>query len=113
MFRLKILQLALGAVGFAIMLPASATSNPVKTVKIAYSDLDLESKKDVRKLGRRISRAIEQVCGSYAEVHELSDSEKIDKCRSAARQQVAPQIARVSKREEIRLSSATPPPEPK
>ena len=110
MSRLKILQLSLSAVGFAIILPVSATANPVKSFRISYTDLDFENKKDMRMLGRRIALAIEKVCGSYAEVHEVSDSEKIDECRSAARRQVAPQMARASKRGEMRLSSATPPP---
>lgn len=97
--------LTLGAFGGTIISPVGVIANPVQTVLINYSDLDLGSEKDVRMLGRRISRAIEKVCGSYAEVSEISEIERIDKCRKAARKQVVPQMARLLNRSETRLSS--------
>ena len=80
--------LTLGAFGGAVIPLVSVIANPVQTVLVSYSDLDLGNEKDVRMLGRRISRAIEKVCGSYAEVSEISEIERIDKCRKAARKGV-------------------------
>ena len=97
--------LTLAAIGGAIIPPVSVIANPVQTVSVDYSDLDLGNEKDVRMLGRRMSRAIERVCGSYAGESEISEIVRIDKCRKAITKQVAPQMAHLLNRSETRLSS--------
>ena len=98
--------LALSVVGGAIISPQGVIANPVQTVRIVYSDLNLENRKDIRLLGRRITLALDKVCGSYAGVTEMNETNRIYKCRTAARQQVAPQLARLMKLTGTRLSSA-------
>jgi UrcA family protein len=100
-------QLTFGLIGWAITMPGTATANTVQTVKVHYSDLDLAARNDVRLLGRRISRAIEKVCGSYAETAEASEIKRIDNCRRNARQLIAPQMAHLLRQSEIKLSSRT------
>ena len=112
MTRVTYFQHALSLVACAVISLASLMANPVQTVRIGYSDLNLENIRDFHVLGRRISRAVEKVCGSYAGITEVSEIEWIDKCRKAARQQVAPQMAHLLKRSEIRLSSAITPTKP-
>lgn len=103
MTRLKTFALALAAIGLAAPAPVSAAENPGRSVRIDYSDLDLGKEKDVRKLERRVARALERVCGSYAMAQEMADIKRIDKCRAEARQGVEPQIASIRKRAEARL----------
>lgn len=109
----KFFQFALCAVGFATGListdPVSAFGNPDRSVRIDYSDLDLGKAKDVRKLERRVARALERVCGSYAMADEMAEIKRIDKCRAEARQGVEPQIASIRKRAGAQLWAATDP----
>ena len=44
-------------------------------------------------MGRRIAGAIEQVCGSFANVREWSEEDRIIHCRADARQSADRQLA--------------------
>jgi UrcA family protein len=103
-FRPVISLIALA--GLTAATAANAADNPENTVKVKYSDLDLTSNNGFRLLDRRIGRAIERVCGSYAEVHDMVDAQKIDRCRVSAQQHIGPQLAQLRDHVKVRLSSA-------
>lgn len=84
-----------------------ADAGSPRSVTVSYADLDLTTAKGKKSLDRRIGRAIETVCGSYALAHEMVEIDRIDKCRATAKQGVEPQMANIRRKSEIRLSSAT------
>ena len=63
------------------------------TAIVSYADLNLASHTGKRMLDRRISGAIEQVCGSFANVREATEEDRIVECRRAARTSAEHQLA--------------------
>ncbi len=61
-------------------------------VTVRYADLDLQTATGNRALQRRLGSAIEQVCGSYAGVHEDSELRYIGDCRNDTRRQADRQL---------------------
>lgn len=51
---------------------------------VSYADLNLASAQGQRTLKRRLSGAIEEVCGSFANVTEYSEEIHVTRCRAAA-----------------------------
>lgn len=60
--------------------------------KVSYADLDLSSRADVAKLDRRVSGAVEQVCGSYASATR-DEEDSITGCRKLAMASYKAQLA--------------------
>lgn len=105
------LTLALGAT----LLSSAATAATEVSVEarpsaiVRLSDLDLTSPIGKRLLARRLNGAIEQVCGSYAGVNDISEQMDIDDCRvvasASAERQLPARAARLAGRPtEIRLA---------
>jgi len=63
-----------------IAAPASATGQE-RSVTVRYADLDLSSPAGKRALDRRIARATETVCGSYAGAGD-QEAREIQECRA-------------------------------
>ncbi len=67
MNKIVLISTALLAASFA--LPSHAQGPTVERSRIvSYADLDLSREADVRKLDRRIDRAVKQVCGTASDV---------------------------------------------
>ena len=64
-----------------------------RSALVQLGDLDLASAHGRSLLNRRVAIAIEDVCGSYANVTEPSESDRIDTCRLVARQSADRQLA--------------------
>jgi UrcA family protein len=108
MTRAKTFLSAFAAMGLAATSPVQAAEHADSSIRIDYSDLDLGKTKDVRTLERRVARALERLCGSYAVAHDMVEIEMIDKCRAEAKRGVEPQLAKAIAKADVRLSSATP-----
>lgn len=86
----------------AIALAASAQAEaPInvdapRTAVVRLNDLNLASFRGRSMLKVRIAGAIEEVCGSYANVTEASEADSIGACRAAARQSADRQLAALS-----------------
>lgn len=72
--------------------PISVTA-PLNQAVVSYADLDLGSAAGKRLLDRRIASAIEDVCGSFANVREHYEEVRISQCRAEARQSADRQFA--------------------
>lgn len=87
------------AVLFAALSLAAASVQAGEVIKrtesVYYGDLDLSRQADLKTLDRRVARAIDAVCGSFATVEEWQHND-VRKCRSAAREQARADIALVA-----------------
>ena len=72
--------------------PISVTAR-LNQATVSYADLDIGSSAGKRMLNRRIAWAIEEVCGSFANVREYYEEEHIIHCRAEARHSVDRQLA--------------------
>jgi UrcA family protein len=83
------------AIGAVLSLTGPVHAEPVEavTAKVIIGDLDLASDHGKSVLKHRIAGAIEEVCGSYANVTDWNELESIDACRRAARQSADQQLA--------------------
>lgn len=61
---------------------------------VRYIDLNLATPQGRAKLNRRIARALEYVCDSYA-IRSAEEQYKISRCRHEASAKLAPQLAKV------------------
>ena len=80
-----------------------ADIDPVE--RIAIADLDLDSAEGRRLLARRVGRATELACGSYAGARENAEIDGIDQCRRRARAEVDQQVAAIVKHQRTRSAS--------
>lgn len=83
--------LAAAAAFGAVQAPIDIDAPPSAVVQLG--DLDLGSAHGKSVLKHRIASAIEEVCGSYANVTESSELDRIGMCRVAARQSADDQLA--------------------
>lgn len=67
--------------------PAIAADVAPAATRIHIADLDLASPSGKAMLDRRVGRALENVCGSYATV-EADMQQQIQACRAATRAQI-------------------------
>lgn len=74
---------ALPVAGFAQQSATTVTANRDRAV-VSYADLDIASAQGQRILKRRLAGAIEDVCGSFANVTEWSVELQVKHCRRAA-----------------------------
>lgn len=74
---------ALPVAGLAQQTATTVTATRDHAV-VSYADLDLASAQGQRVLKRRLSGAIEEVCGSFANVTEYSEEARIIQCRGVA-----------------------------
>lgn len=90
MFAMMLIAGAMGLAG-----PARETVNveAPRQASFRIGDLDMSRPADVRRYHRRLDLAVEQVCGSYANVVELTDQEDVARCRIAANNSAATQLA--------------------
>lgn len=72
--------------------PALAWDQDMRTAKVSHADLDLGSAEGRATLDRRIARATENVCGSYAGA-TVEEQDAIAGCRAKAQRQIATQLA--------------------
>lgn len=86
--RTLVLIAALTAPTLLSATPATAQ----KTRTVSMAGLDLSSPADIRKLDRRIARAVEAVCGSYASI-SANQNDRITDCRRGAIANVKRQLA--------------------
>ena len=84
---------SLPTAGFAQSIQPISITVPVDRQIVSYADLDLASTAGKRMLDRRISGAIERVCGSFANVREVTEEDRIVECRRAARTSAEHQLA--------------------
>ena len=84
--------------------PISVTA-PIDRAVVSYADLDLGSVAGKRILGRRIAGAIEQVCGSFNNVSEWSEEDRIIHCRADARQSADRQLAELPSDQRLALNA--------
>ena len=61
---------------------------------VRYADLDLSTSRGRAKLDRRVARALESVCGSYANL-SVEEQDEVTRCRHGAQGKLAPQLARL------------------
>ena len=101
-------KLAIFAAAIAISTAARA-EEPINidalrsaTVQVGY--LDLASARGQAVLKVRIAGAIEEVCGSYANVTEPTEGDRIDGCRVDARRSADEQLA--ARASAIKLAAA-------
>lgn len=98
--------LTISIIAAMIATPAAsqqADTDPVE--RIAIADLDLGSAEGRRLLTRRVGRATELACGSYAGVRENAEIDGIDQCRRRARAEVERQVAAIVKHHGTRSAS--------
>lgn len=60
---------------------------------VSYADLDMASAQGQRLLKRRLAGAIEEVCGSFANVTEYDEESRVKHCRGAAWESADRQLA--------------------
>jgi UrcA family protein len=83
----------------AVILTAAAQAEtPInidepRSAVVQLGDLNLASPQGRSALNHRVASAIEEVCGSYSNVTEPSEIDRIDACRMAARQSADRQLA--------------------
>lgn len=82
--------------------PIVIQSGPVAIVRLA--DLDLASPAGQRVLKHRLAGAIEEVCGSYANVTDWAEIDGVTQCRASATRSAERQLA--EKAGEVRLALA-------
>jgi UrcA family protein len=85
----------------ATLLGASAAADPVvPRATVSTAGLDLSRAEDVRALNRRVARATEKVCGSYAGARD-GEEERVAACRADVARQLAPQLAVLKSRGQV------------
>ena len=90
-----LLAAALGAVpaaSWAQIAPTTVTATRDRAV-VSYADLDIARPEHRRVLRRRLSGAIDDVCGSFANAREWAEERRVDLCRGAAWESADRQIA--------------------
>ena len=80
------------ATGLAQIAPTTVTATRDRAV-VSYADLDIARADHRRVLRRRLSGAIEDVCGSFANAREWSEERRVANCRTAAWESADRQIA--------------------
>jgi UrcA family protein len=74
-------------------LAAQSSPSDLPTAPVVIGDLDLASAPGHKVLERRVARALEAVCSSYANAVEPSDQLRITQCRREARADFDRQLA--------------------
>lgn len=95
------LSLSLLAAAPAGAEPADPTNAPAETIR--FDDLNLATADGIAQLNRRIARATETVCGSYASKDNV-EQDAVTECRSKVRSSIVPQLAKALKADEARLA---------
>lgn len=78
--------------------PGFAAQPESITRKVRYADLDLSTASGIQTLHRRVARALETVCGSYAGTETVgaeTEAATITKCRAAAEVKADRRIAQL------------------
>lgn len=75
----------------------------VRRYAVRYADLDLATTAGRQTLDRRISAAVERVCGS-AEMRDLAAMAAVRQCRHAALKGAQPQLAQIMGRQPMALA---------
>ncbi len=83
---------AIPAAGLAQQSATTVTAARDRAV-VSYADLDIASALGQRLLKRRLAGAIEDVCGSFANVTEWSDERRVKRCRGSAWESADRQLA--------------------
>jgi UrcA family protein len=65
----------------AAPLAAPAEAQSQRTQVVSHADLDLSRERDVRRLDRRISIAVKQVCGAASDA-DLEGKNEVRRCRT-------------------------------
>ena len=99
------LTLAIVVIAAIAAAPAAGQSGTDPIERVGVSDLDLASADGRRLLARRISRATEFVCGSYAGARDIYEIDAIDQCRLRAKVQVEQQVAAIDRQRRTRSAS--------
>lgn len=85
----------------ATLLAAPGATEPaIPSAKVSIAGLDLSRAEDVRALNRRIARATEKVCGSYAQARD-GEEERVAACRADVARQVAPLLVALKSRGQV------------
>lgn len=91
------LMFAAALVALPVAALAQQTATTVTATRdravVSYADLDLASTQGQRILKRRLAGAIEEVCGSFANVTEYSEEQRVTQCRGAAWESADRQLA--------------------
>jgi UrcA family protein len=89
---------------YAISAPAVLASEEIVTKSVHYSDLDLASEAGQSTLNRRLSRAVNEVCGT-AFIGDLGEVRHVSKCRREAWRGTRTQVALAVMSAKRRLAS--------
>lgn len=65
-----------------------------RSVAVQYTDLNLRSEAGIRTLDRRLSRAVDTVCGTAAQI-DIVGQRKIKECQRETKHRAAAQVERV------------------
>lgn len=87
---MRIILATIATATLTMAAPAMA-GDTQRTVKVGYADLDLSTATGRTNLDRRLSAAIEQLCGSYASANG-DEADRITRCRAEARGSIARQM---------------------
>jgi UrcA family protein len=82
MFR--IIQIAALAIIASCFAAPAALAKPVErseTVRISYADLDLSKPAGVEVLMRRVSQAVDKICGSRPRLSQIAANVRFEVCR--------------------------------
>jgi UrcA family protein len=82
---------------------AVSAAEPLPTNAVNIGDVNLGTSNGQRVLARRVAAAVEEVCGSYANVNEYYQQVLVDRCRTAAMASAHQQIA--SKSTALRIAA--------
>jgi UrcA family protein len=89
---------------YAVSAPAVQASEEVVTKSVKYSDLDLASEAGQATLDRRLSQAVNYVCGT-AMIGDLNEVRQVSKCRKEAWRGTRTQVALAVMSAKRRLAS--------
>lgn len=95
--RLEVQMRIIVILAAALSISTQAVAEPVPTALVNIGDIDFGSSAGQRVLGHRIARAVEQVCGSYANAIEPAEQSLVDTCRASAMASVNKQLESRSK----------------
>jgi UrcA family protein len=99
LFRTRLARAAAPLVAVCGLLPALALASPfpnddVRTARVRFGDLDLNSPAGAERLYRRLSIASRDVCGDSSEIIALEELADIRACRNEALEDAVARVDR-------------------
>jgi UrcA family protein len=95
------LPLSLLAAAPAAAEPSDSSNAPAESIQ--FADLNLATADGMAQLNRRIARATETVCGSYAS-KDIVEQDAVTACRNKVRSSIEPQLAKARNADQTKLA---------